>query len=353
MVEHTIQRSLGGRIRSTQVSSNAFNKKCGDQIDPSVADLYWDTMSVLGPALPTETRAGDRVVEIPGEPGRYVIDEFGALRMRGAAVVGRDPTTRRPTAVLGTDEVAVRRIAQQMQPGAAWLTNTMPPSYDVPLRKRIVISPDIELAMLKAALLSFDHLLSGEDRFTRLAALGQVGSFVRRCIKDAVKADPARLGQLVLGLQYDEDYLDLYQKLRKEVEFPVSPFEHVLIASANKPTRSLDVVFWAFRADPYAFRLWRDWEGRSFTYIIVNGVLANTTFSQPAKVDGGYLLGRPTRWRSYRYVTPICPSDHGEQLRRELFARRSHLYQKAVDYAERNFDEIVVDVLNSTVSGPT
>ncbi|HEV3384613.1 MAG TPA: hypothetical protein VG097_07350, partial [Gemmata sp.] len=105
-VEHTIQRSLGGRIRSTQVSSNDFNEKCGSLVDPSVADLYWDVMCVLGPALPTESRSGQREVEIPGEPGRYVIDECGGLRMRGAAVLSRDPTTRRPTAVLGSDENA-------------------------------------------------------------------------------------------------------------------------------------------------------------------------------------------------------------------------------------------------------
>ena len=41
------------------------------------------------------------------------------------------------------------------------------------------------------------------------------------------------------------------------------------------------------------------------------------------------------------------PIDNGEQLRKDLFARRSSLHQKAVDYAERNFDENVVDVLES------
>ena len=95
----------------------------------------------------------------------------------------------------------------------------MPPSYDVPVRKRIVISTEIELAMLKAAMLSFDHVLSGEDRFTRHAALNEVRSFIRRCIMERIKADPRRIGQLVLGLQYDEDYLGLYRKLREEVEF--------------------------------------------------------------------------------------------------------------------------------------
>jgi hypothetical protein len=349
-VEHTIQRSIGGRIRSTQVSSNGFNEKCGSLIDPSVADLYWDVMCVLGPALPLDSRSGERTVEIPGEPGHYVIDEFGRLRMRGAAILGRDPNTRRPTAILGSDEDSVNRVARSMLPGTTWLTKTMPPSFNVRLRNRIVISPDIELAMLKAALLSFDHVLLGEDRFTRHDALYEVRSFIRRCIMERINADPYRMGQLVLGLQYDEDYLRLYRKIREEVEFAPSPFEHVLIASANKATGSLDVVFWAFGADPYAFRLCRNWKGGTFTYIVVNGILKNTKVSEPVKIDAGYVLGRATRWRSYQFVTPGSPSDGGEQLRKDLFARRSLLHQEAVDFAQRNFDEDVIDALGKLAS---
>jgi hypothetical protein len=138
--------------------------------------------------------------------------------------------------------------------------------------------------------------------------------------------------------------------LRDEVDFPESRFEHVLLASANAATRSLDVVFWAFQADPYAFRVCREWQDESWTYIVVNGVLAETTFSDAIRLDGGYILGRPTRLRSYRYITPSSPLNEGERIRDELFFRRSHLYRQANDFIERRFDEIVIERLQEFAS---
>src|SRR5260370_17909693 len=210
-----------------------------------------------------------------------------------------------------------RAIAQNMVRDAnARRATTLQPSLDVSLRGRPVICPEIEFAVLKAALLTFDDLLRDQaDRFTRSPALQKVRSFVRHCVMDGEKADPFQLGQLVLGLQYDADYIGRYRRLRDEVDFPESRFEHVLLASANAATRSLDVVFWAFQEDPYAFRVCRDWQDDSCTYVVVNGVLAETTFSEAIRLDCGYILGRPTRWRSYRYVTPSSPLDARDRIR--------------------------------------
>jgi hypothetical protein len=343
--EHTIQRSIGGRIRSREVSSNAFNGRCGGLIDSIFGDLYWDTMSVLGPAIPEASRRGDRFVRVPSQPGTYVIDKFGAIGLRGTAVISREPTTNRPTGLLASDEAAMQRvIAKNMLPGATGRPGTtLPPSLNVSLPGRPVMCAEIEVAALKAALLTFDHLLrEHSDRFTRSLALEQVRTFIRRAVMERATPDAYQLGQLVLGLQYDADYTDLYQNLRGDVAFPASPFEHVVLMSANAPTRTVDVVFWVFRSDPYAFRVCQDWQGDSYTYVAVNGVLSGTTFSQAVRLDDGHLLGRATRWRSYRYVTPSSRPDDGARMRDELFARRSDLYRRAVDFAERHFDEIVI-----------
>jgi hypothetical protein len=245
-----------------------------------------------------------------------------------------------------------RVIAQNTLPGAIGRqATTLPPSLDVSFRGRPVICPEIEFAVLKATLLTFDHLLrSHTDRFTRSPTLQTVRGFVRRCVMDGDKPDALQLGQLVLGLQYDVDYLELYQKLRDDLRFPASPFEHVLLASANAPTQTLDVVFWAFRADPYAFRVCNDWQSDSFTFCVVNGVLAQTSFSDAIRLDGGHLLGRATQWRSYRHITPFSPPDHGQRIRDELFARRSRLYRQSVDHIERHFDDNVIDRLHDFAS---
>ena len=68
--------SLGGRIRSRAVSSDAFNERCGGLIDTYIRNVYADTMAILGPALPVPA-AGDQAVRIPGQPGRYIIDGQG------------------------------------------------------------------------------------------------------------------------------------------------------------------------------------------------------------------------------------------------------------------------------------
>ena len=342
--EHTIQRSLGGRIRSVEVSSDAFNERCGGLIDPYICAIYADIMAVLGPALPGASRAGERQVQMPGQPGRYIIDNHGNLTIRGAVVVQRDPATNRPAAVLGVDELAMRRIIEQStQPGTAVRrTNVMPPSLDVLFPRRAVLCPEIELAALKAALLTFDHLLRGQpDRFTRSAALQDVREFVRRSVM--VDGDVTLLKRFALGLQYEADYLAVYGQLRRQAGIPETPFEHVLLASANPATRTLDLVFWAFRVDPHAFRVCDDWQGDAFTYVAVNGVLAYTTASEAIGLNGGYLLGRPTRRRS-RLTAPFEPAEQ-EQIRQELFERRTGLYQQAVDYIERNFDDVVIENL--------
>jgi hypothetical protein len=275
--EHTIQRAIGGRIRSVGVSSNEFNEMCGNLIDPVLAELYWEIMAVLGPALPAESRCGQRVVQVPGQPGRFVIDGHGALKMRGAVPVSHDRITRRPAAIVGCDEGAVKRLAAQNLPpeGMAWHTVALPPSLDVPIQRRRAICPEIEIAVLKSALLTFDHLLCADaNRFTRSSALQETMDFVRRCVMEGAQPDAKQLGRLVLGLQYDADYVRVYSELRNQVAFPESQFEHILLASANLATRSLDVVFWAFRADPYAFRVCDDWRGDSVTYVAITATCA-------------------------------------------------------------------------------
>ncbi len=197
--EHTIQRSLGGRIRSRLVSSNAFNEKCGGLVDPLLADVYLKTMSVLGPALPKASRCGNIRVDVEGQPGNYVLDEFGDLALRGIAVLSHDPVTGRPSVLLASDEEAMLRAsAQNAVPGGQFRRGTtLPPSLHVRSKETPALSPEIELAALKAALLSFDHLLADEPyRFTRSRPLRETLEFVRRCVMEGASAEPIRLRDL-------------------------------------------------------------------------------------------------------------------------------------------------------------
>jgi hypothetical protein len=355
--EHTIQRALGGRIRSRIVSSTAFNQRCGQLIDPRLNAIYAETMSVLGPVLPVECLGGTRPVEMPGHRGRYGVDNQGRLVMRRTLVEERDPVTNRPTAVIGNDEAAMRRIIEQnIQPGAIERrTEVPPPSQDVLFGEIPVQSAEIEIAALKATLLSFDHLLGDDpNRFTRSPTLEHVREFVRSTVMDDANIDPTTFSRIVLGLQYDQGYPELYAGLRQRVDFRETPFEHVLLASANPATQTLDVVFWVFRTDPFAFRLCNDWRGEEFTYVVANGVLRETTFSEAIRLNGGHDLGTPNLRRSYvpapHRIFPILGNsiteDEQEQVRSDLFDHRAGLYRDAVDYVERHCDGSVIENLS-------
>jgi hypothetical protein len=89
--------------------------------------------------------------------------------------------------------------------------------------------------------------------------------------------DLSAYGEICLGLQYEK--LALYRSIRDRVRIEKTPFEHILIASGNPATRTLDLVFLMFSFDPHGFRISNDWRGDPFTYVAVNGVLKSTSLS--------------------------------------------------------------------------
>ena len=85
--------------------------------------------------------------------------------------------------MLGNDEAHMRHIIDQnIRPGAVERrTEVPPPSNTVHFPERVAVGPEIELAALKAGLLSFDHLLRDcGRRFTRTPELGRVRDWSAR-----------------------------------------------------------------------------------------------------------------------------------------------------------------------------
>lgn len=308
--EHTIPRKLGGRIRSRSVACDDFNNKCGSTIDRVLVDSYWPLMSRLAPLLSQKHRPGQREVVFPDRPGHYFIDGHGVLNAKGTTITARDPETGRPIGVAAKDEDAVLRALGPNKPDDAIIKT----HYEPPVTGRgkfpqsQLLGPGIELAVLKAGLLSFDEQLSADsNRFTRSVVLQEV----RNTIRAAVMED-AEVGSLLytvsLGIQYEKT--DLFRELRAQLDFPHSEFEHVLIASANVATRTLDLVVWLYETDPYGFRLTTDWQGKGFTYCVANGVLRGTGVSKATELPSTHLLCK----RTLRRCT--TPPAHGDPERR-------------------------------------
>ena len=81
-VEHTIPRSVAGRITSRNVSCDSFNELCGQRYDPFLARRYVQLMNVLSPLLSSKHQTGQLAVDAPGEPSGLVLEGGAITRKR-------------------------------------------------------------------------------------------------------------------------------------------------------------------------------------------------------------------------------------------------------------------------------
>ncbi len=275
-IEHTIPAKIGGRIRSTRVASDGFNARCGSSVDRELIGTYWQLMMTLGPLLAIEHQAGERRIQISGSSGHHVVDGKAVVHRKGSEIIDRDPKTNRPTAAAAQNLETIMHILRPNMPASAKIEQSyFPHDYgyaDLPVCQ--LLSAEIEVAVLKSAMLTFDHLLiEHPNRFTRSPVLAPLRNSIKEIIMGGAD-DSAFLRRVSLGVQYEK--IDEYRKLRNEGGFSSTDFEHVLIVSANLPTRTLDLVFWVFGLEPYGFRLCDDWSDGAFTYLVINGVLHGT-----------------------------------------------------------------------------
>jgi hypothetical protein len=336
--EHTIPRALGGRIRSRIVSSNEFNNDCGSAVDPFLIRLYAETICHLGPLMNAEHQPGNLVVEIPGAPYRFVIDGEGSLTIQGIAVVERDDAGR-PRAAMGADAAAVRRWAQRnAPPGRVQRTSFVPATTEREFfRNRLVIGPVIEVAAMKSAMLSFDHLLANDPgrRFIRHDSLAPARQFIRDAVT-TMEYDGEDVHRFSLGIQYEK--LELLQRLRDRAGGETQAFEHVLIASGNNATRTLDCVFWVAGIDPFGFRLSSDWRDGDFLCTIVNGLLRNGSVIGPVWGNLPESICQPTNRRSF----PSHPNEAVmENAMAEMAVHRADGFRRAIDLVERQLPDLV------------
>ena len=342
--EHTIPRKLGGRICSKVVSSNDFNNRCGSTIDQDIVATYWQLMSLLAPLLSKKHRPGKCKVELPDSQESYFVDSEGVLNAEGFTITARDPETGHPTGVAAKDMEAVLKLLEANNPGAS-----IKSSFEVPPKGRAkpsqsqLLGPNLELAVLKSGLLTFDALLDeDQNRFTRSKPLHEIRNTVRDAVMKGASTK-SLLNLVSLGIQYEK--VDLYRELREQLDFPHSDFEHVLFASANVATRTLDLIVWLYETDPYGFRLTTNWHEEGFTYCIVNGVLSGTGFSKAIELPSTHLLCRKT----LRRCTQSETIDESEIItaQQEIMDMRFEAIRRAQYKVLMECDEYVIKSLSN------
>ena len=95
-VEHTIPESLGGRVRSSVVSSTDFNEGWGETLVPALKKPYAMIMNRLGPLLPGIHQSGQLRVDVRGEAPGLALDDEGVLTRQNLDIVARRGQRREP-----------------------------------------------------------------------------------------------------------------------------------------------------------------------------------------------------------------------------------------------------------------
>jgi len=205
---------------------------------------------------------------------------------------------------------------------------------------------EIELAVLKSALLTFDHLLAGTGvRFTRDSSLASVRSMVRAAIMDG---DPAK--ELFFDHVWGIDYgiLDTVRHIRDRYhECDPTAFEHILVAAGNAGQRTVDLVWCVFGFEPYRFRLTWSWHGPDFNYMVCSGILKDSPApTRPFEFSTPLDLGKETRWKAAGRRQEFNEKDT-RRFMEELTDRRIAAYKAAVDLVTRTADEDVVESISA------
>jgi hypothetical protein len=332
-IEHTIPESVGGRIKSRTVSSDLFNHAAGKGVDRKLAQAFSPLFNWIRLAIPGHRKPPSVPTLVQGAGIGCEFRSDGRVARKGIEVE-RDPRTGKVISATAADPEAIEKHFGWSRTKFDLVCNRPArAAIDVPL-----LDTDIEIAALKSVLLSFDHVLGKDpDRFTRSSALLLVRGFVKEFVLSR-KLDVGQYERTICGLQYDK--LPELRRLRELVRTPVTPFEHVMVASANPSSRTVDAVWWMAGVDPYGFRLCTDWRGLQFTYVLVSGVLNGGTWKlQSLPNDFTCKLEMRRRARAPRLST----SQQLTTTAKEVAAYHRDAWQRGVDYALRNCPRFVHD----------
>jgi hypothetical protein len=204
----------------------------------------------------------------------------------------------------------------------------------------------MEIAALKASLLTFDNVLRDHvQRFTRSARLEEVRNFVRTTVESG-KCVGVDLNRFSLGIQYDR--LDVITKLRARLTPSKSVFEHVLIASGNMGTGTLDIVWLIAGTDPFGFRVCHNWDGGDFTCTVVNEMLKGGVAHEPFWGNLPVNICGQTKFRTFSETMPT--ENEAKQIVYEVIVHRQHMYQQAVKLVEFRCDDFIIQcIVNDAV----
>jgi len=286
--EHAIPEKLGGKIVSKRITSTEFNNRSSG-LDCALVDQYLGLLVQLRPLLAKHNRLGARYGEaqIDGVTVPVQLEYGGAPTLKRSIVPIAHDEDGQPRTYLVRDKRDEERLAESLRrQGRSVQTERVTPEMGAYTYARNPSEFDwkVEVIALKAGLLVFDELLADtpSKRFTRDPSLTGVRDFVRDVVFSG-EDDPRflpRYDKHVMGFQFDK-MPEISVIRHTYVPVPPRDFEHVLIATGNPATRTVDLVWSVAGIDVYGYRLTHSWRSPAFTCIAVCGMLAGETCLRP------------------------------------------------------------------------
>lgn len=342
--EHTIPRGLCGRFRTRRSSSTQFNNWSSQPFDAELVASYSVLVLALAPLLSAEHQPGG--IEVTGQrDGERLVLAPGAVPvLKETHILERDPATGRPTSMLGKDEDRLRKIAAQAGWPAEQVRIEKVPSTEAAVVYAGVrgMSPAIEIAVLKAALLTFDHLLEQrEDAFTRARELLPIREEILRIVRDGKDA-ASLIAETSWGI--DPDDLPDLRTIRGLYAPPaLSEFEHVLLVSGTRGA-NVDLYFLVAGVDLFRYRLSPRWSGSTFALLCGAGMLAGDVRFGPIAVHKRFPFRKPTELRALLPAGALDTEAGREKLRQlnhSVTAPRHEAVRRATSLVEHRADDFV------------
>ncbi len=333
-LEHTIPKKLGGRIRSrTVVASNVNNQF--SEFDSVFSNAFSNVLIELGPAMAAEHRLRPTEVTLDGEDGRFFVEVGNVLTERGINILEKDEISGRPVRFTANSEKEIERIAGQMGLAVESLGPIFREKLVPATRKIPAIDPQLEVAILKSLILSFDHYLN------------QSGPSILRsdyfeCVLNDLKTAvflKRNYGNLLHERSWGVDHRwesVLGQSIRSRFALVYSEFTHWLYLIGDPIMRVVYLVFSVFGFETYRFVVNKDYRGTAFHFVIANDPINNGRAECKALDGIPPCLGSPTRiqagqvgeWNDSERNVAIHTIDQG---RRRLAQRACLFVQEQCD----------------------
>ncbi len=308
-VEHTIPRSLCGKIYSRSVTCSEFNE-ASSQCDEILKKEFIVILGILSPMLSGFFEPGEIHVKL--ENGWDAIEQGGLVFIKKPVVLDRDPSGMPKEIFCRNDPQVVERTLKRFGikeyqfktlpiPGEMAFVNNIP-----------VCSNQSAISILKSILCTIDVILQkkGEELFTRNEAMKPLIAFIRESVsKKADEIDLRTLDQYYMGVQILDQ--EAFGKCLSFHKYKAKPFEHVILFSSNAATKTFNAAWNILSHEVHGVRLSTRWNGPCVCGYIANPIFQNERVSSEIilGMENPFFMVKKTSIKGFSFDPASSPAD--------------------------------------------